>query len=120
MRLAARVAYKAMQFYGFQMSLIPDCQKRFPTCSYLTSYLHPPGMVSFCMFPTGMKHLLFGAEGCPSWSDEIDLDIPGVAFLGNMLDDIHEKMVPNLQIKPDVIRVLVPKLKEEFKEDLEH
>ena len=49
----------------------------------------------------------------------MERDIPSIAFLGQKLSEEDEKKVPDLKLEPEVIKRLIPTLKEEAKEDLE-
>ncbi|MBK8157182.1 MAG: hypothetical protein IPK55_15050 [Streptococcus sp.] len=49
----------------------------------------------------------------------MERDIPSIAFLGQKLSEEDEKKVPDLKLEPEVIKKLIPTLKEEAKEDLE-
>ena len=71
------------------------------------------------MLPSGLKTLLLGGRKVDQWPDQVERDIPSIAFLGQQLSEEEEKKVPELKLGPGVIKKLIPTLKEEAKEDLE-
>ncbi|MBK8156362.1 MAG: hypothetical protein IPK55_10435 [Streptococcus sp.] len=71
------------------------------------------------MLPTGLKTLLLEGRKVDQWPDQVEFDIPKIAFLGELLNEEEEKKVPELKLGPGVIKKLIPTLKEEAKEDLE-
>ena len=68
------------------------------------------------MLPIGLKTLLLEGRKVDQWPDQVEFDIPKIAFLGELLNEEEEKKVPELKLKPGVIKILVPTLKEEAKE----
>jgi len=60
------------------------------------------------MLPTGLKTLLLEGRKVDQWPDQVEFDIPKIAFLGELLNEEEEKKVPELKLKPGVIKILVP------------